>query len=247
MLMFSVYDSCRKDSLVSSDQLDVDTDLALLGSVSVSVEDLLQRIARHQIDPRIALSLKLPLQKDKNQNMLMKTFEHLGKGVNMITNPVHFFANEPAKKEPMLVLNLAPIRCVCCLQALPSAQKPRYSVTLCRCTESTDSNETFCWQHDTSWQIVDSGDNERHASEADVELDGTTLTLLEMNSSHIPVIENAIARVNDYAKHNSKSEEIQNVPSIIFLVNSAASFKQCILSKAVNTFTTGRSQSSDFR
>jgi hypothetical protein len=243
--MFLVYDSCRKDSLVLSEHLDVDTDLALLGSVSVTVDDMLQRIAKHQSDPRIPLSLKLPLQRDKNQNMLMKTFEHLGKGVNMITNPVHFFANEPAKKEPMLVLNLAPIRFVCCLQAPPCAWiQLLYEVTPCR---STVSDETFCWQHDASWQIVDSGHNEQQASEADVELEGTTLTLLEMNSSHIPVIENAIARVNDYAKHNSKSSDIQNTPSIMYLVNSAASFKQCTLCRVVNTATARRSQSSEFR
>jgi hypothetical protein len=108
-LTFSIYDACRKDSLVTSTLLDADSDLALLGSVTVSIDDMLQRIAKHEQDPSFALSLKLQLIRDKNQNLLAKTFENLGKGVNMITE-LNFFSNDPEKHEPTLVLNLVPIR-----------------------------------------------------------------------------------------------------------------------------------------
>ncbi len=111
-LTFSIYDSCRKDSLVTSTLLDPDSDLALLGAVTVSIDDMLQRIAKHEQDPSFALSLKLPLPRDKNQNLLSKTFENIGKGVNMIAE-LNIFSNEPEKHEPTLILNLVPIRFAC--------------------------------------------------------------------------------------------------------------------------------------
>ena len=73
----------------------------------------------------------------------------------------------------------------------------------------------------------------------------TTLTLLESNSSHLPVIENAIARLTDYAIQDLKTIESQETPnpkppSILSLVNSAATFKAACLSNAF-----GRCSSSD--
>jgi hypothetical protein len=113
VLVFSVYDSCRKDVLVSSSALDTDVDLALLGSASVRIEDLVQRVANHENDPRTGLTHTLLLVRDKNQSLVAKTFEQLGKGVNMINN-LSFFADEALNSEPAITLSLAPIRCICC-------------------------------------------------------------------------------------------------------------------------------------
>ncbi len=113
VLVFSVYDSCRKDALVSSSVLDSDMDLALLGSAHVRIDDLVQRIAEHEVDPRKGLCVTVALVRDRNQSLVSKTFEQLGKGVSMINN-LSFFADELSNTEPALILNLAPIRCVCC-------------------------------------------------------------------------------------------------------------------------------------
>ncbi len=89
----------------------------------------------------------------------------------------------------------------------------------------------FFWQHDTFWRVVDCGN-----SQSKEELDeSTTLTLLESNSSHLPVIENAIARLTDYAIQDLKTTESIETPnpkppSILSLVNSAATFKKACFS-----------------
>jgi hypothetical protein len=111
VLSFSFYDSCRKDSLVSSSYLDDAADLDLMGTAIVSITDLLQRMRKQEEDPRISLILKYPLARDKNQSMMSKTFEQLGKGVNMVSS-LNPFSIQPTKEEATLILNLAPIRCV---------------------------------------------------------------------------------------------------------------------------------------
>ncbi len=109
-------------------------------------------------------------------------------------------------------------------------------------------HEQFFWQHDTFWRVVDRGQLQ---SVEEVNAD-TTLTLLESNSSHLPVIENAIARLTDYAIQDLKTIESQETPnptppSILSLVNSAATFKTACLSNALNKRGGLCSSSDDFR
>lgn len=241
VLVFSVYDSCRKDVLAPASMLDLDSDLALLGTASVSVDDLVQRIAKNEVDPRTALSLKLPLRRDKNQSFVTKTFEQLGKGVSMI-NSLSFFSPEASSREPVLVLTLAPIRF-----ARRRSAAVRSALTHGR---SAGTGMRYFWQQESLWQIVDSGRAPVHPSlphtqpsgPAKASSDGATLTLLERNASHLPVIENAIARVEFYAQH-SESEEL---PSVLSLVESANNFKLSCLAQAFNS-AAGRSNSDDFR
>lgn len=241
VLVFSVYDSCRKDVLASASMLDLDSDLALLGTASVSVDDLVQRIAKHEADPRTALSLKLPLRRDKNQSFVTKTFEQLGKGVSMINN-LSFFSPEASSKQPALVLTLAPIRF-----ARRRSPALRSTLTLGR---GAGTGMRYFWQQESLWQVVDSSEAHalsspppaQHPDTARASSDGATLTLLERNSSHLPVIENAIARVEFYAQH-SDSEDL---PSVLSLVECAHTFKLSCLALALNS-AAGRSKSDDFR
>ena len=111
MLTFALYDSCRQDSLVASSSLKEHSDLDLMGSATVKVDELLQLLAAHDSDPRANLTLKIKLDRDKDQTLLTKTAELLGKGVNMIKD-FNLFSKD-SRKEPLLVLNLVPIRCPC--------------------------------------------------------------------------------------------------------------------------------------
>lgn len=131
-LVFSFYDSCRKDVLASAAALDADADLALLGAASVRVEDLVDRIAQHDNDPRTGLTHTLVFVRDKNQSLVSKTFEQFGKGVNMINN-LSFFTDEPSNSDPVVILTLAPIRCVSCRTFAPHLS-PRAGATSRTCS-----------------------------------------------------------------------------------------------------------------
>ena len=98
----------------------------------------------------------------------------------------------------------------------------------------------YVWQQDSFWQVVDSG--HAHAGKAEAAPDGTTLTLLERNSSHLPVIENAVARVEFF----SQNCDIDRLPTVLSLVDCAHSFKIACLTKVFNT-AAARSQSDEFR
>jgi hypothetical protein len=73
------------------------------------VQLLLQLLAQHDSDPRANLTLKIELERDKDTSALTKTSELLGRGVNMIKD-LSLFSIE-SKRQPLLVLNLVPIRC----------------------------------------------------------------------------------------------------------------------------------------
>lgn len=109
VLEFALYDSCRKDALVASSALHTHSDLDLMGCASVKVQLLLQLLAQHDSDPRANLTLKIELERDKDTSALTKTSELLGRGVNMIKD-LSLFSIE-SKRQPLLVLNLVPIRC----------------------------------------------------------------------------------------------------------------------------------------
>jgi hypothetical protein len=105
VLSFAVYDSCRKDALASSNALS-DSDLEPLGTVNVSITELLRRIEMHEADPRTPLYLKFKLNRDAAQSALSKTIEKLGNLQNKMN-----FINPRSKKAPKLVLQLTLIRC----------------------------------------------------------------------------------------------------------------------------------------
>ncbi len=77
-------------------------------------------------------------------------------------------------------------------------------------------------------------------------LDSTTLTLLETNPSHMPVIENAIARVSVFSKQDAAATHSQKPLSIMYLVNAAANCRWACMAKVFNT-ASARSQCPDFR
>lgn len=78
------------------------------------------------------------------------------------------------------------------------------------------------------------------------QLDSTTLTLLETNPSHLPVIENAIARVSAFSKQDADAAHSEKPPSIMYLVNAAANCRWACLAKVFTT-AFARSQCPDFR
>jgi hypothetical protein len=96
------------------------------------------------------------------------------------------------------------------------------------------------WRQDALWKVLDCG--QALGAKAEANVGGTTLTLLEMNSSHLPVIENAIARVEFFAQ----SAGVAKLPSVLSLVDAAQSFRSSCLNKVFNT-AAARSQSDDFR
>ena len=108
--------------------------------------------------------------------------------------------------------------------------------------------ERFCWQNNAFWRVVDRGDV---GDNDDAESENTTVSLLEMNPSHLPVIENAVARAavaNDDANSNaglssSSSAAPPPPPAIQNLVLSALGFKLACLGKTPAEL----SGSSDFR
>ena len=110
---------------------------------------------------------------------------------------------------------------------------------------SIGTNERFCWQKDDFWRVVDKG-----VESVEDENEDTIVSLLEMNPSHLPVIENAVARaavVNDDANSNAGLSSSSNAapppPAIQILVLSALGFKLECLGKTPAEL----SGSSDFR
>jgi hypothetical protein len=240
VLSFAVYDSCRKDALASSGALS-DSDLDPLGAVNVSVMELLRRIEMHEADPRTLLYLKFKLNRDATQSALSTTIEKLGN----LQNKMNFF-NPQSKKAPKLVLQLTLIRCdhtqrkcsfyVCssCFEMTP---------IFCR---SIGVKERFCWQNNDLWRVVDRGDV---GDNDDAESENTTVSLLEMNPSHLPVIENALARAAAVSEEANGSEGLLVAttaaarPSIITLALSALGFKLACLGTSPKELP----ESSDFR
>ena len=107
-------------------------------------------------------------------------------------------------------------------------------------------NEHFCWQSEDFWGVVDRGDG-GHTENADSK--NTIVSLLEMNPSHLPVIENAIARaapVSEEANGNSGllvATTAAAGPSIITLALSALGFKLACLGTSAKELP----ESNDFR
>ena len=111
---------------------------------------------------------------------------------------------------------------------------------------SFDVRQRFRWQNNDFWRVVDRGDA---GDSNDAESENTTVSLLEMNSSHLPVIENAIARaatVSEEANGNSAllvATTAAADPSIITLALSALGFKLACLGTSPKELP----ESSDFR
>ena len=111
---------------------------------------------------------------------------------------------------------------------------------------SIGTNERFCWQKDDFWRVVDKG-----VESIEDENEDTIVSLLEMNPSHLPVIENAVARaavVNDDANANAGLSSTSSAappppPAILVLVLSALGFKLACLGKTAAEL----SGSGDFR
>ena len=107
-------------------------------------------------------------------------------------------------------------------------------------------NERFCWQNNDFWRVVDRGDV---SDSDDAESETTTVSLLEMNPSHLPVIENALARaaaVSEEANPNSGllvATTAAADPSIISLALSALGFKLACLGTSAKELP----ESGDFR
>jgi hypothetical protein len=111
---------------------------------------------------------------------------------------------------------------------------------------SIDSHQRFCWQKDDFWRVIDRGGGvtDHEANEKAI------VSLLEMNPSHLPVIENAVAQpsvvmdeANTIADPLSSSAAPSPPPAILDLVSSAFGFKLACLGKTAAEL----SDSSDFR
>jgi hypothetical protein len=93
-------------------------------------------------------------------------------------------------------------------------------------------NERFCWQSEDIWGVVDRGVGE--ATE-DADSKNTIVSLLEMNPSHLRVIETAVARaaaVSDETIGNSgvlATDSAAAPPAIHTLALSARGFKLACL------------------
>ena len=106
--------------------------------------------------------------------------------------------------------------------------------------------ERFCWQNNAFWRVVDRGDV---GDNDDAESENTTVSLLEMNPSHLPVIENALARAAAVSEEANGREGLLVAttaaarPSIITLALSALGFKLTCLGTSPKELP----ESSDFR
>ena len=135
-----------------------------------------------------------------------------------------------------------------------------YSVVVCNtCLEvivarTIGTNERFRWQKDDFWRVVDRGDggtkDAKNAQKAIV-------SLLEMNPSHLPVIENAVARaaavsddataavIDDASANTGLLSTGSSAPALAIhmLVSSALGFKLACLGNNAAELV----DSSDFR